>query len=941
MNRVKQLEEFGQSVWLDFLSREFLASDEFRRMIAEDGLKGMTSNPSIFEKAISHGTAYDADIEKCVAEGCGVAAIFRRLSVRDIQTATDALRPVYDATRGADGYVSIEVSPYLAYDTEGSIAEARSLWQEIGRPNLMVKIPGTRDGIPAIRTLIGEGININITLLFGRGYYEQVVEAYLAGLETLARSQRLDWIASVASFFVSRIDSKVDAALQKKLADASPQARGELQSLQGKIAIANAKLAYQYYNQTFAGERWEKLAALGAKPQRLLWASTSTKNKAYSDVLYVDSLIGQNTVNTIPRETIEAFRDHGHPAATLESDVEGARSTLAGLEKSSISLDQITDELIAEGVDLFAKAADELYGALAGKRAKLLGGKLLNLNASLGVAQDAVDTELAQWAAGGKARRIWARDKSLWTNADEDRWLGWLDIATREAADRAPLDGFARDVRGQGVKDVVLLGMGGSSLGAQVLADTFGRKEGWPRLHVLDSTDPDQILSVERAISPTSTLFLVSSKSGTTLEPNILRDHFMHVTREALPDAPAGSRFIAITDPGTALEQEARRDEFRNIFHGDPAIGGRFSVLSKFGLVPAAAAGIDVSRLLGEAALMKETCGALVPANANPGVRLGVILGVLARDFARDKVTLIASPPIASLGTWLEQLIAESTGKQGKGLIPIDKEPLGSPDSYGPDRVFVHLELSGKDDFDGRLRALGDRGHPVIRLAIADAYQIAQMFFLWEIAIAVAGAVIGINPFDQPDVEASKQRTRALTEQIEREGAAQRQRPDYVHDGVAVYGDTAFRSELANARSLADCLRIHLARIKEKDYFALLAYLEHTPSHGQALQDLRLKVRDSKRAATCLEFGPRYLHSTGQAYKGGPNSGVFLTLTCDHADDVPLENRKLSFGTVELAQAQGDFEVLNDRKRRAIRVHLQDLPNGIDLLSDALTRALG
>jgi transaldolase/glucose-6-phosphate isomerase len=940
MNRLKQLESFGQSVWLDFLSREFLASDKFRRLIAEDGLKGMTSNPSIFEKAISHGTAYDDDIKASVEEGLSVGAIFRRLSARDIQTAADALRPVYDATKGVDGYVSMEVSPYLAYDTEGSIAEARSLWREIARPNLMVKIPGTREGLPAIQTLLGEGININITLLFGRARYGEVVEAFLSGLERLARKGRLDSIASVASFFVSRIDSKADAELDGKLAQSRGDARVGIESLKGETAIANAKLAYQYYKDVFAGARWEKLAAQGARPQRLLWASTSTKNKAYSDVLYVDALIGRDTVNTIPIETLEAFRDHGHPAATLDADVDQARDTLARLENAGVSLDRITDTLVTEGVDLFAKAADDLYAALAGKRAKILGGKLLKLDPSLGAAQGKVDAELAQWATGGKTRRLWARDKSLWTGADEDRWLGWLDIATREAAGAAELVQFARDVKSGGTQHVVLLGMGGSSLGAQVLADTFGGLEGWPRLHVLDSTDPDEIRAVERAISPATTLFLVSSKSGTTLEPNILRDHFMHVTREAQPDKPAGSRFIAITDPGTALEDEARRDGFRQIFHGDPAIGGRFSVLSKFGLVPAAAIGVDVQRLLAEAICMKESCGDLVPPAANPGVRLGTALGVLARDFGRDKVTLIASPGIASLGTWLEQLIAESTGKQGKGLIPVDEEALGNADAYGSDRVFVHLKLAGRNDAEPQLRALEERGHPVIRLSIEDRYQIAQMFFVWEIAIAVAGAVIGINPFDQPDVEAAKQRTRALTDQMERENAPPRQRPDFVHDGVAVFGDSETKKQFAEARSLAECLRAHLARLHEKDYFALLAYMQPTSEHANALQEVRLKVRDRKHVATCLGFGPRYLHSTGQAYKGGPNSGVFITLTCDHASDVPLENRKLTFSAVELAQAQGDFEVLNERQRRAVRVHLHELPRGLGILKDAIEQAL-
>ena len=940
MNSLKQLEQFGQSVWLDFLSREFLAGAEFRRMLAEDGIKGMTSNPSIFEKAISHGTEYDDDIKRFVDEGLGVAAIFRRLSVRDIQTAADALRPVYDETSGADGYISMEVSPYLADDTGATVAEARSLWAEVGRPNLMVKVPGTSAGIPAIRTLIGEGININITLLFARKRYEEVVEAYLGGLETFSRAGRLDSIASVASFFVSRIDTKVDDEIEQKMTEAAGSTRDALQSLRGKTAIANAKLAYAYFKQAFAGDRWKKLEALGARPQRLLWASTGTKNKSYSDVLYVESLIGRDTVNTMPLETLSAFLDHGHAAATLESGGDEARALLARLESSGISLDRITDELVTEGVEKFAEAADALYEALAAKRVAMLGGKLLRSVSFLGIYQEAVDKELARWTQEGNIRRLWARDKSLWTGADEDRWLGWLDIAARENANRAALDELAREVERLHFGDAILLGMGGSSLGAQVFSDTFGHREGWPPLRVLDSTDPDQIRAVERAISPGKTLFVVSSKSGTTLEPNILRDHFVQVTNEAAPKEPAEKHFIAITDPATALDTSARQSGFRQIFYGDPAIGGRFSVLSKFGLVPAAIMGLDVGRLLSEAGLMAQSCDAQVPPSSNPGVLLGAALGVLARDFGRDKITLIASPSIASLGAWLEQLLAESTGKQGKGLIPVGAEALGRAGSYGSDRVFVHLQLKGNDDRNERLLSLQKLGHPVIRLVIGDTYQIAQMFFLWEMAVAVAGAVIGINPFDQPDVEASKERTRALTDSMERENSGPPPRPDFEADGVAVYADAAASKEISQATSLADCMRIQLGRITDGDYFALLGYMERSPEHNAALQAIRLRVRDENRVATCLGFGPRYLHSTGQAYKGGPNSGVFVTLTCDHADDVPMENRKLTFGAVELAQAQGDFEVLKERGRRAIRIHMHDLPRGLDALGKAVEQAL-
>ncbi|HEY2445678.1 MAG TPA: bifunctional transaldolase/phosoglucose isomerase [Rhizomicrobium sp.] len=940
MNKLRQLEQLGQSVWLDFLSRDFLASSEFRAMLAEDGLSGMTSNPSIFEKAISHGTEYDADIKRCVADGCGIGTIFRHLSVRDIQTAADALRPAYDAAHGADGFISIEVSPYLAYDAEASIAEARALWHEISRPNLMVKIPGTREGIPAIRTLIGEGININITLLFALARYREVVEAYLSGLEILSKSKRLDSIASVASFFVSRIDSKVDAELEKLLAHAEDGAHEVLQSLLGKVAIANAKLAYQYYKQAFAGERWQKLSALGARPQRLLWASTSTKNKAYPDVLYVNALIGPDTVNTLPPETLRAFRDHGQVAATLDTGIDEARAQLDRLKTAHISLDQITDELVSEGVEKFSEAADALYAALALKRTKILDGQLVRYSAFLGNAAGAVEAELERWTQSGNVRRLWAGDKSLWTGTDEDRWLGWLRIAQQEAVNRVPLEELSRECEKAQLGQIVLLGMGGSSLGAEVIGDTFGHRPGWPHLTVLDSTDPDQIRAVERALSPEAAYFLVSSKSGTTLEPNILQDHFLDMVRNADPRGKAEKRFIAITDPGSTLDGSARRNGFLHVFHGDPAIGGRFSVLSNFGLVPAALMGLDIKRLLLEAGRMTQSCGALVPPCANPGVRLGVTLGILAREFGRDKITIVASPSVGSMGAWLEQLLAESTGKHGKGFIPVDTEMLGEAGCYGADRVFVHLHLAGEDDWNARLGALHEQGHPVVRMTIDDTYQIAQLFVVWEFAVAVAGAVLSINPFDQPDVEASKQRTRQLTETIERDGKLPAVRPDFAQDGIAIYADAALKDDLSRARTLADCLRLHLARIRDNNYFALLAFMLRSPQHESALQAIRLKVRDRKRIATCLGFGPRYLHSTGQAYKGGPNSGVFVTLTCDHSDEVPIANRKLTFGAVELAQAQGDFEVLNERGRRAIRVHLHDLSRGLEALGAAFEQAL-
>ncbi|MBS0275639.1 MAG: bifunctional transaldolase/phosoglucose isomerase [Proteobacteria bacterium] len=927
MNRLKQLEQFGQSVWLDFLSRELIKQDGIRKRIAEDGIGGMTSNPSIFQKSLSQGDAYDADIKHYVEQGLGVGAIFRKLSVKDIQDAADAFRPVYDRTKGADGFISIEVSPYISADTQASIDEAKSLWKEIDRPNLMVKVPGTKDGVPAIRDLIASGININITLLFALDAYQAVADAYIEGLEKRPGNEDLGKISSVASFFLSRIDTMADSLINKKLQD-EPGKATELAGIRGKVAIASARIAYQMYKKTFSGPRWEKLAARGARPQRLLWASTGTKNKDYSDTLYVDTLIGDPTVNTMPPETMDAFRDHGTPKAdTIEEDVNGAYKVLETLKKGGISLDGITGELVIDGVAKFEEAADKLYGALANKRAKILAGALPLVKEGFGEAQKDIDKEIAASNARGDTRKLWAKDKSAWTGADEDKWLGWTDVVSRELKDVPNLKAFAAEVEKNKTTDIVLLGMGGSSLGAEVLRETFGHREGWPNLHVLDSTDPAQIGAVEKAIKMGSTLFIVSSKSGTTLEPNILFDYFFAASGKA------GKQFIAITDPGSSMEKTAKEHGFGHVFYGEPSIGGRYSVLSKFGLVPAAAMGLDVERLLTETQKFVQSTGELVPASANPGARLGIALGVLANKYGRDKVTILASNALSHVGTWLEQLIAESTGKQGKGLIPVDREPVGAPSSYGNDRVFVNLRVAGDEDHTDAVGALEKAGHPTVRITIDDSYQIGQLFYLCEAAIAFAGMVLKIDPFDQPDVEAAKVSARKLTDAYEKNGRLDEGTPFWDGDGIAAYGD-------GKGRSLGEILKNHLAQLKAGDYFALLAFIELSEGHDAVLQKIRRKVRAKFTNATCFEFGPRFLHSTGQAYKGGPNSGVFLTLTADHKEDRDIPGRKATFGVVEKAQAIGDFSVLVERKRRALRLHMKDADAGLAALTRAFEEAL-
>jgi transaldolase / glucose-6-phosphate isomerase len=871
MNPLRSLQEYGQAVWLDFVARRFLVEGGLKKLIDEDGLRGVTSNPAIFEKAIGHSEDYDGSLKAAEAHAdLEVKALYERLAVEDIQQAADILRPVYHTTRRRDGFVSLEVSPYLAMDTDGTVEEARRLWRAVGRENLMIKVPGTAPGLPAIRTLLGEGINVNVTLLFSQAVYEQVADAYLGGLEDLvARGGDPRRVASVASFFVSRIDAEIDKQIEERLAGVNdPELRAALEGLRGKVAIANAKLAYQRYKRVFSGPRWDRLVAEGARPQRLLWASTGTKNPAYRDVLYIEELIGADTVNTMPPATMDAFRDHGRPRASLEGVAEAER-VMATLGRVGISIDDVTAKLVEDGVQLFADAADQLLGAVAMKRTVLLGSRLNRQSHTLPAALDAaVNEALEDWRRHGKIRRLWAGDGSLWTGKDEADWLGWRTIVGEQRARLDQLRAFAEEVRAAGFRHVLLLGMGGSSLGPEVLAETFGRQSHAPELLVLDSTDPAQIREFENQIDPARTLFIVSSKSGGTLEPNILKQHFFERVRQAVGGEQAGRHFIAITDRGSAMQKLAERDQFSHVFFRKPSIGGRYSVLSDFGMVPGAAMGLDLPRFLEATTVMVRSCCASAPPADNPGVVLGAIMGTLARR-GRDKVTIVASPAIAGLGAWLEQLLAESTGKHGKGLIPVAGEPLGPPEVYGDDRLFAYLRLDGHVDTaqDQAVAALEAAGQPVVRIEIADRYQIGQEFFRWEIATAVAGLNIGINPFDQPDVEASKVRTRDLTAAYERDGALPEETPVFEGDGFKLFADPANASALraGDMNSMTGYLKRHLDRLRPGDYCALLAYLQRNENHHQALQAIRRLIRDRKRVATCLGFGPRFLHSTGQA----------------------------------------------------------------------------
>jgi len=913
MTKLEELASLGQAVWLDYIRRSFIASGDLRALV-EDGLRGVTSNPTIFEKAIAGSDDYDQDLHRLVDAGHSVETIYETLVLDDIRRAADILRPVYEATQGGDGFVSLEVSPKLARDTDGTVAEARRLFAALGRPNVMIKVPATAEGISAVRQLISEGINVNVTLMFSLAHYDVVAEAYIAGLEELlASGGDASQVASVASFFVSRVDRVVDPQLE---------AAGKNELL-GRIAIANAKLAYQRFQQTFRGARWERLQANGARVQRPLWASTSTKNPEYSDVLYVDELIGPHTINTLPPQTLSSFRDHGVVAVTLTQEVERAQAEIEQLAEAGIDLDGVTEQLQDDGVKAFAKSFESLMASIAEKRERLLAGWRHHA-AALGAHEPVVDEALARMARDKVMSRIWSRDHTVWKpNPDEiANRLGWLDIADTmlDHVDRIPA--LADAARADGYTHALLLGMGGSSLAPEVFRHTFGVKPGYLDLAVLDSTDPGAVLAHAERLDMAHTLFMVATKSGGTVETLSFFKFFYNQVMERVGRAGAGAHFVAITDPGSKLVDLAAQYGFRATFVNDPNIGGRYSALSYFGLVPAALTGADVVLLLERAQETHAACEACAFDGENPGAWLGSIMGALARE-GRDKLTLVSSPSIASFGGWVEQLIAESTGKEGKGILPVVGEPLAGPEVYGSDRLFVALELAGEELDEQALTQLEQAGHPLVKLYLRDRHDLAQQMFLWEIATAVAGYHLGINPFDQPNVESAKVLAREAVEA-------------YMENGVLPE---------ANAQEpSAATLQAFLAQARPGDYVALQAFVAPTDATGAGLQALRVAIRDRLKLATTWGYGPRFLHSTGQLHKGDSGNGLFIQVTADDPRDVAIPDEagsaesSMTFGVLKEAQVQGDRQALLKAGRRVIRFHLgSDVIAGLLELTGALS----
>ena len=944
-NQLQQLLEAGQSVWLDNLRRSMFASGELKRLI-DQGLRGMTSNPTIFEKAIGTGDDYDEQISKLIGTETSADAIFWDLAVQDIQHACDAFRVVYDSSGGNDGFVSLEVSPLLAHDTESTIANAKALWQRVNRPNLMVKIPGTNEGVAAIEECIYSGLNINVTLIFSVEMYEKTATAYIDGLKRrLLEGKSVDKIRSVNSVFVSRIDSAVDRLLQAKIA----KGETKLQSLLGKTGVANLKLTYQKFKELFEGDAFASVAKAGGAVQRPLWASTSTKNPNYPDLMYVETVVGPHTVNTMPPATLDGLLDHGKVVPdTVESGLDEARATMRALQDAQISLFDVTYDLQVEGVSLFSDSFAALMGAIVYKQKQLADHK-----ERVAISRAPGDT-LENLAKADFLKKLWAKDPSAWTNdpaaADIIKHaLGWLDIPQHLMEHVPDMQSFAKEVRAE-FDYVVVLGMGGSSLAPDILADTFGQLGGgpmndvdWPELLVLDSTDPTQIAELDEKLAIDRTLFIVSSKSGTTTEPNAFFAYFYEKVAKAVGATKAGNQFIAITDPGTLMVEVAKGHNFRRIFENDPNIGGRYSALSYFGMVPAALAGYDVRLLLDRALGAMHANERTVDPRVATGVRFGAAIGGLAVEEQRDKLTIVTHPDVASFGAWAEQLIAESTGKQGKGIVPVEGEALGKPEDYGNDRVFVYVGATLPDPTPGvaeKLQALEDAGHPIIRLAMNDEYDLGEQFYLWEIATAAAGSVLGIDAFDQPNVQESKDNTKALLAQYEATGSIPEPKPDVEGSAFNITYLSGSKA-VAGARDATKALAAVFKQVEPGDYVAICAYIARDAAHIATLDELRLKIRDANDVATTVGFGPRFLHSTGQLHKGGPNSAVMLQIVGDEPTDFPIPGMNVGFRTLLAAQALGDWQSLDSRNRRGLRVHLKgDIDAGLRALVAAVDDAL-
>ncbi len=914
-NTVRRISDAGQSIWYDNIQRKYLKDGTYEEMIHRGEIRGMTSNPSIFHNAICNSNDYDNALVPMAIAGAAPDVIFTQLSVEDIRSAADLFRNLYIESKGLDGYISMEVNPTIAHDPTSTIEEAKRLWTLVNRPNLMIKIPATKESLPVIRELIAFGININATLLFSEERYAEIADAYISGLEDrLAQGKSIENIYSVASIFVSRIDTKVDKMLDAILEKNHGEGTQDIAELKGKSGIANAQKIYRRFQHIFADTRFMKLKNSGAKVQRPLWASTSSKNPNYPDTIYANALIGTDTVDTVPPATLKAILDHGASAKTLPVSDETIDTVFTKLKNVGINFDEVTTQLENEGVNSFEKAFTEMLADID-RRSKAI-------RSNMGPLYNAMLENYQKVEKDSYVQRMFAKDPTLWTFNNQDfaeirNRLGWLDAFTTSAKSIPDYKKIYNGLKEENFKKILLLGMGGSSLAPEVMAKTFQNNSGL-KLTIVDSTDPAQVKAADESHDPSETVYIVSSKSGGTAEVRAYLDYFYKRATEVLGDK-AGMHFIAITDPGTGLERTAHELKFREIVLADPSVGGRFSALTAFGMLPAVLMGLDPETIISKAMRIANNCAPSSPIIRNEGVALGVYLGTAALQ-KHDKLTIINDPEFSSFGSWLEQLIAESSGKDGKGIIPIDMEANLDPKEYAGDRAFVYINYSGeKAEF---AKKLTESGQPVFTIKVNDLYGLFAEFYRWEIAISIACALLQVNAFNQPNVQDSKTRTVAKVNDYKEKGKLTS--PEYVWEKNGVKAYFTFECpDMMSAQSPAEFLKAfeNLAKSGE-DFIAINAYLPRNDEMSDSLQKVRSNILERTNCATTLGFGPRFQHSTGQLHKGGKNNGLFIQLVGNNSFDFDIPNEGLTFGILERAQALGDFEALLANERRAVRIDL-------------------
>lgn len=937
------VQQYGQSIWYDNIRRSMLENGELQQLIDHSGVLGITSNPTIFQKAISSADDYDQAIASMLE--LDAESIYERLAVDDIQRALDMLRPIYDRTGGRDGYVSLEVSPLIANDSETTVAEAKRLFTTLNRPNAMIKIPATAAGIPAIEEAIAAGINVNVTLIFGLENYVEVAEAYIRGLERRrAAGGDVTGIASVASFFLSRIDTLVDKMLDNNIRAAQGRdlARVALNNkLKGKTAIANAKVAYKHFKSVFYGERFAALKVEGAMPQQLLWASTGTKNPAYPDTMYVDNLIGRDTVNTVPPETLVAFKDHGTVAPVLGENVSEAEAMLDMLAEVGIDLAQITARLQQDGVEAFVDSFSALIDQIEARRSVLQTGVIREQESVIGAHSEQVDISIHMLEAEHTNARLWNRDGTLWrdhpvVSSKIAGALGWLDPLA--SIDFARLERLGAAVKGS-YDAVVWLGMGGSAQPAAVYSQAIGAQPGFPTFYLLNTTDPDQIAWVEAAINLDRTLFVVASKSGVTYETLALYRYFFE---KAGHD---GKRFVAVTTAGSPLDQVAQANQFREIFHDSPDSLGSYSALGYVGWVPAALLGADLERLRASVERMLKASGAQIMAASHPGILLGTVLGVVSAS-GQDKLAVATSPSVAAFSSWIEHLIAESTGKEGRSILPVTGGTVGKPHDFATDRLFVFIRVEADDnsELDSALAALQGAGHPVITLRLRDVYAISGEFFRWMYAAVIAAKLFQVNPFDAPNINEGRQIFDRLLESLRREGKlptlmpiAQSEQADlFVSDQLAPALRELARNQGFDSKTVVGLLAAQLNGTAAGDFFAILPYLPQTDSLKTSLEDARRRLRHATRRAIALSYGPEYLHNTGQLYKGSGENGVFIVITSEKANAIPIPGESFGFTDAHLALALSDVEALQAQGHRVLHLHGHSSESAVQAFSDAV-----